>query len=182
MLARIYTALMSSAYSVHACKIGLGFSAGNTTGYGDASCTHFVGMASDGGDWADNGSNNFTDLVLRPTKQVGAAVTTGTNLTVAGNLSYNYNSYWAVDLIKGSPNFTIRAFVRTTSNSSSPPSEATFIGDMEDVTPAYNYHTYTAGQTIAVDEAGDGTLDSVCFHWGPSHPCKILMWGVTVWT
>jgi len=149
-----------------------GFSSGTSAVYGDASATHFVGITTEGtafGGWALHGTNFLFNAVFRPTKQVGATKTNGTNLTTSGvvyanTTADNKRSLWFVEITKGSPNYSFKLFHRNDVGATNP-SHTDLVAVMESASPALANHVFTAAQTLAVDEGADGTLNAINFYW-----------------
>ena len=165
-------------------NIALGFCKGTTNCYGDQSVTHFVGINSTTS-WAYSGGT-LQSLTIVPLKKVGSTRTEGTSITSScygyGDIgSSEVRSFLFCDLYYGSPNYTVRAFYRNALNTSSNPGEDDFRVQMEAVTPAYAHSLYQTGQTVAVDEGTDGTLDTFNFYWGSEFsPIEITILGVSV--
>lgn len=153
-----------------------GLCSGTAAVYGDASATHFVGVTTEGaafGGWAPNGNDFFISGVFRPTKQVGVVKTNGTNLTVSHVVNAsdvnNYRSVSFVEFTKGSPNYSFKLFHRNLDGANDF-TVADLTAVMESGAPALSQHTFTAAQTLAVDEGVDGTLDAVQFYWSMVTP------------
>lgn len=167
--------------------MALGFCSGTTNIYGDATTTHFVGSAistwGGAGNYHGGAGSFYGSIAYVPRKRVGTTNTDGTtlasNCTIAADaISASSNRYvcWFVDMIFGSPNYTIKIFYNVGTASVS---QATWQAQMVAPTPVIVGHTYTAGQTIAVDEGTDGTLDSVNFIYQPGNSsCLIADLGV----
>lgn len=148
----------------------LGFCAGTAAVYGDASATHFVGITTEHvtfGGWAIS-SGFFVSQIFRPTKQVGVVKTNGGNLTAisATNASSvnNYRTILMVEITKGSPNYSFKLFYRNTTNAND--YNVTHLTTvMEAAVPTLGDHTFSAAQTLAVDEGVDGTLTAAQIYW-----------------
>jgi hypothetical protein len=148
----------------------MGFCSGTSNIFGDATCTHFVGVQAIG-TWTENSAATFPPTAnVTPATKVGTTVTLGTAFGQTVGICNGASSatadriMWFIDLIKGSPNFTLKEFSHT-SLATLDSTQADFLAQMEQATPAFSNHTYSAGQTIAVDEAGNGTLNAINFYW-----------------
>lgn len=148
-----------------------GLCSGTAAVYGDASATHFVGVTTDGtafGGWALHASGFFISQVFRPTKQVGVTKTNGTNFTSTsatnGSSVNNYRTVLMVEITKGSPNYSFRLFYRNAVTAADF-TVTDFTTVMEAAVPALAEHTFSAAQTLAVDEGVDGTLTAAQFYW-----------------
>jgi hypothetical protein len=150
----------------------MGFCAGTASQFGDATTTHFVGLKTNAATW-NRSANFYNNATAVPTKRVGSTTTTGTsllNLVIPNGLGTGQGRYiFFVDLIKGSPNYTIKLFCDQTGTSGDQ-SAATFLAKMELVTPSLSGYTYSSGQTIAVNESTNGTLDCVNVSWDRTTP------------
>lgn len=149
--------------------VAFGFCSGTANTFGDASATHFVGLSMDKNTvWSVSG--NFLDTdVLTPVKQVGAVLTsgttlTGTNLVFANTTSSNVRSMTMLELTKGSPNYSFRAFRRSVATEADVTPEE-FTAQMEAGAPSLTNHAFVGPQTLAVNEGVDGTLDAVSVYW-----------------
>lgn len=147
-----------------------GLCAGTAAVYGDALATHFVGVDTDGaafGGWQTSGGY-LVSIVMRPAKKVGAVITTGTgfssNQAVNAQTVNNYRSVLFAEITKGSPNYSFRLFHRNALGTNDY-TVANLTMVMEAAVPALADHTFTAAQTLAVDEGVDGTLTAAQFYW-----------------
>jgi hypothetical protein len=105
---------------------------------------------------------------ISPAKKIGSVFTTGANLTAGALLgagALHATNFWRtalmVDIIKGSPNYSFKLFFAADGSVQPDMSRATFMTQMEAVTPTSMFYTYSAAQTLAVNEATDGILDSI---------------------
>lgn len=153
-------------------NFAFGFCSGTAALYGDASATHFVGVTSEqnafGGPWP-LGGDNFLSAVMRPSKKVGVVQTNGTNLTTGWKIYANTTaddkkSMTIIEITKGAPNYSFKLFFRS-AGSASNPTVLDLAAQIEAVTPAFADHTFSAAQTLAVDEGVDGTLDAIQIYW-----------------
>lgn len=147
-----------------------GLCSGTAAVYGDASATHFVGVTTEGtafGGWAIS-SGFFISQVFRPSKKVGIVQTNGTNLTTLSvtNASSvnNYRTVLMVEITKGAPNYSFRLFYRNATTAADY-TVTDFTTVMEATSPTLADHTFSAAQTLAVDEGVDGTLTAAQFYW-----------------
>lgn len=150
----------------------LGFCNNTTNMYGDANTTHFVGLYTNSATWASNGGScptpgsGWFSITLSPTVIVNGSQTTGTALassTAEMPACDTIRGVLFIDLIKGSPNYTFKTFF--VSGSTVDVSTTTFLAQMGLVTPSLANHTYSAGQTMAVNEATNGALNTVNCYW-----------------
>lgn len=146
-------------------RLFIGMCSGTANIFGDATTTHAVGMLTNTATWLDNAGGGYYDTsFFSPAKRVAAVISTGTSfgqtLIAAPATAANRNLFF-IDITKGSPNFSFRHFGQATGVTTDV-SAATFLTQMEASTPSLANHTYSSSQTLAVDEATDGFLDSVC--------------------
>lgn len=158
--------------------IQLGLCSGTTNCYGDATTTHYVGAGTDGAQtWGKTGNYYWTGAIY-PVKRVNTTTTKGTVLNAGGTILYSTATFplWRffyVDITKGSPNYSFRAWCCTSLNSSNFITKTTFQLLIDDPVPSLSYHTYVAAQTLAVDEGVDGTLNAVMLYHDAA--CKIVV-------
>lgn len=170
--------------SIASLDFALGFCAGTTNVYGDATTTHFVGTRCTSG-WPF-ASSWYSNATFVPSKRVNTTVTDGTALSTTSDVRGDIGggiirTMMFIDITKGSPNYTFELFSRTALNTGTPPSEADFLTQMEMATPSFAHHTYSGAQTLAVDEGADGTLDAFQMYWNPAtQVAEVSMVGVTV--
>lgn len=163
------TASISSGF-----QFGVGLCSGTTNVLGDATTTHFVGINSGTAAWPFASSWLRTGTFFGY-KRVGTTPTTTANLSITtvcrGEASISsIMTFFAVEMIFGSPNFTIRMFARNALTAATV-TEVQFLNAME--TSLNNIslanHIYQgAAQLLAVNEGADGTLDAVNVFWSPS--------------
>lgn len=164
-------------------RLFIGMCAGTTNIFGDATTTHAVGMVTNASVWTDNAGGGYFDAsFFSPAKRVGSTLSTGTafgqTLIAAPASAANRNLFF-IDITKGSPNFSFRHFGQATGVTTDV-SAATFLTQMESVTPSLANHTFYGAQTLAVDETADGFLDSVCIAFDRvSTPIEICDLAVT---
>lgn len=153
-------------------NFAFGLCSGTTNCYGDATVTHFVGITSEIGafglPWQET-AGGFLRAVMRPSKKVGATQSNGTNLATnhlvyANTVVDNKRSITWIEFTKGSPNYSFKIFYRDTDAATD--ATVTDLEDtMEDLTPTLANHTFSAAQTLAVDEGVDGTLNAIQVYW-----------------
>lgn len=149
----------------------VGFCAGTSAVFGDASVTHFVGLSNENVTaWTLSGAN-FLSAVLLPTKKVGVTKTTGSAfsfpakwITYANTTADLKRSMTILTITKGSPNYSFDLFYRD-SETASDPTFANLTTQMEAGTPAFTSHINSATRTLAVDEGVDGTLTAFQAYW-----------------
>lgn len=150
-------------------RLAVGMCAGTTNIFGDATCDHFVGGLSNAASFTNNaGDFYFGTPLFVPAKKVVSTLTTGTafgNGVITTPASIANRVPMFIDLTKGSPNFSLRQFILTSGTDLGDVSLSDFLGLMESPAPARTGYTYHAAQTIAVDEATDGYLDSINIAW-----------------
>ncbi len=156
-------------------RFACGFCSGTTNIFGDATTANFVGIISTGASWLFQ-TTFYNSTLFAPCTRVGSTLTTGTGFagasdTIGGcraGTNVADRGMFFVDLIKGSPNFTVRMFALANTQNDS--SAATFLNTMEQTTPSASGYTYEAGQTVAVNEGANGILDSINVSWNQTTP------------
>jgi hypothetical protein len=157
-------------------QVFLGVCSGDTNLWGDATTTHAVGINFNAATWTRNTTNYQVSGVntIFPAKRVGSTITRGSTTSTAWAIG-NQAAADAADrtvlfcqILKGSPNYSIRSFHRNTTSSTPPAdiSSATFLTEMNVLgTPVITNHVFSAGVNLAVNEGTDGALDHVAFSW-----------------
>lgn len=153
-------------------RFAIGFSAGTANQFGDSSTTHFVGVVSTSTSWAYQTTfHNATNFA--PAKRVSTTLTTGTTLIANGainiGLTLANRGLIFCDVTKGNPNYTMNLFIPSNTTGADI-SSTTFLSQMELTTPSLGSYTYTAGQTLAVNEGTDGTLTAANISWDRTFP------------
>lgn len=69
-----------------------------------------------------------------------------------------------IEVTKGAPNYSFKLFFRSAGSAANPTAND-LAAQIEAVTPAFADHTFSAAQTLAVDEGADGTLDAIQVYW-----------------
>jgi hypothetical protein len=135
---------------------------------GSAPTTHFVGAITAGSSWnrAAGPPAYYPTGGNASAKRVGTTLTTGSaawQQIIFADPDAAANSLYFVDVIKGSPNFSIRVLSQTLATAVTP-SLDNLLGTAIIETPSFAQHAYSTAQTIAVDEA-DGALNAVNLAW-----------------
>lgn len=151
----------------------IGLCSGNTNQFGDATTTHAVGCLTTSSFQFQTTFYNATGFA--PAKRVGSTLTTGTVLAANAAIPCKAASNTAdramisIDIIKGSPNYSFQLFAP---NNTVPAdmSAASFLTLMEATTPASTSYVFSSAQTLAVNQATDGTLDNINISWDHSSP------------
>lgn len=151
--------------------IGLCSSAGSV--FRRATAGHWIGNITTGTSWAINneGSGSFRSnfVTMAPAKKVGSTLTVGTNFSSVANLGTGaeptpanlFQAMIFIDITKGSPNYSFRLFGINNPCNGGGNSRAQWETQMVLETPTQANYFYAAAQTVAVNEATDGTLDSI---------------------
>lgn len=154
-------------------RFWLGACSGSTNLIGDASTDNFVGMVSNTTSWVRT-ATEYQAVAYHAAKRVGTTTTIGSSIgggTDIGNgaaLNTADRVIMVVQILKGSPNYSVRNFTWTT-GAVADQSLITFLAQMELVTPALTGHTFQAYQTIAADETG-GSFDHLNISWDRTTP------------
>jgi hypothetical protein len=161
-------------------SLGVCSGTANPFNNGSATTDHWVGLRSTMATWARSaGPPPYTTLypyTMRPYKRVGTTYSyaPGTNnLLYAWYVLYgtSIRQVFAVDITKGSPNFTITYVARTGISNPDDVSKETFLQQISLLTPNIPGHSRSGtGNPIAVDEATDGYLNAVNVAWDRSSP------------
>lgn len=160
-------------------RFGFGLCSGTTNILGDATTTHFVGAITNAATWTRaTGPIRYVDgSAWVPSKKVGSTLTTGTTFGTAFHHTTVLQTAF-VDITKGSPNYSLRVFVPS-SNTAPVQTLTDFNTQSVLASPAFTSCNYLAAQTVAVDEATDGTLDAACVWWNQTVPTiQIAAWRV----
>lgn len=146
----------------------MGFCSGTTALVGDYNTTNFVGLGANGG--TVSGGIQINTQYQAMTK-VGTTTTLGTNLAHGfppyGAVTANNLEMMFVDIVKGTPNFTIFQFVNTSNGGLNSCTQAQFLTQVVTPVPVFNTNTYTAGVTIPFSESA-GAINAVSAWWADS--------------
>jgi hypothetical protein len=145
----------------------MGFCSGVTNMVGDYLTTNFIGAGNVVG-----GSYNGAqfDMTLAAMKKVGTTTTIGTSILrtflQAGttNTSANQDMIF-VDILKGSPNYSVFMFGPNINGGFTGCTSAQFFTQVIAATPSFGQHAYTGAVTIPFDESA-GPLNAVSVWWG----------------
>jgi len=153
----------------------VGVCAGTTNPWnnGSATTTHFVGSTSNISFWtyqsAEFGYRTQTGTEYAACKRVGTTFTVGTHFTSTIIRQYwNARTLFFVDIVKGSPDFSIRSFWNQSSTSDI--NYSTFISTCKVITPSLTGYVLSNYVTLAVDEGVDGILDTANVAWDRTDP------------
>lgn len=153
----------------------VGLCSGTSNIYGDASVTHFVGLLPISATWTRLTSalcyaTNASGGDVTPTKKIGSTETHGTaigsqTVQIPADVTIAMRWMWFVDILKGTPNYTLSYFAVTSRSTATDVSVADFLTQANLGSPSFAGHGNSGTQTIAVDEATNGTLDCVNISW-----------------
>lgn len=164
-----------------------GLCSGTTNIPGDTTPTNAVGIAHNKATWSRNtsaGNQRYYFTTFAAWKNVAGTPTVGSNL-ITDSAQIMMDTYsgsgdgspFFVDVIKGSPNFSLRLFVGNQVTNVPTMSYAQYLAQAIATTPSFTNCAYTAAQTIAFSESG-GTLDAAWIYWGQSNALRVLDWRV----
>src|ERR1051326_1867460 len=102
-------------------QFAFGFCSGQTNIFGDATADHFVGWKTVKATWTRNTGVNAYDSTIdcQPFKRIGTTDTNGSGTQLPWYFNYdiaNYRDIMFVDLVKGSPNYTLKIYARNAFN------------------------------------------------------------------
>lgn len=157
------------ANAVTTPAFAMGLCSGTTALVGDFNTTNFVGLGWPSAAASVSGGIQIKAQTQTMTK-VGTTTTLGTNLAQAfiayGAVTANNLEMHFVDIVKGSPNYTIFQFVNNSNGGTSACTQANFLTQVVTPAPAFGPNmSYTAGVTIAASEAA-GAFNAVSMWWG----------------
>lgn len=163
-------------------RFAFGICSGTSNIFMDATTTHWLGACTGNSTWTRTtvdgvtayDTNDFSiGRPLNASTRIGSTLTVGTRLD-GGTHVYMLDCTTAhramlfLDITKGSPNFTLRAFFKNASGSDV--DVTSFLTQMELATPSFDGHTFPVGQTIAVDETTNGFFNAVNIAWDRTTP------------
>jgi len=165
---------LNGAATVTTPTWGMGICKGTTNILGDASVDHWIGVYSTG-TWTYSGSGGYSSGTLAYYKKVGVTLTGGGGLAgydIADEGVYDHVSGYFVDIVKGSPNYTVEiVFNDTVPSGLNSLAVATFEDRMKyartlsGLQPAgYYFHS----GTVACDESVDGYFTAANIYWSGS--------------
>jgi hypothetical protein len=152
----------------------LGVCSGLTAKYGDLNPTHALGIKTNTATWTRTAGppDKYGTIDIRPVVNVAGAETLGgvtilNTVDLIGTPSTNRTA-WVIEIIKGSPNFSINGVFPTAAQVAADISFSQLKAAIEaptlaNVATALSM-TQGSSQAIACNEA-NGSLDSVCFYW-----------------
>ena len=141
---------------------------------GSATTTHFVGSTSNPVTWTREAANNRYTADnghdYRECKRIGTTFTIGTGFGAGVVMRHYWNArtLFFVDIVKGSPNYSLRIFWNQTSTTDI--DYATFISTCSVVTPSLTGYVLYSYVTLAVDEGVDGVLNTANVAWDRTDP------------
>lgn len=164
--------------------LSFGLQSGTANKLGDATTDNFVGFSMDGQTSHADGDYDY-DIAIRSRKRVGATTTFGGAGPFGTNFKLRhasqYGTIWIGEITKGSPNYSFRFF--------SPPSgsatganqtAATFNRVAWEMNPVLSGNSWSASQTLAVDESTDGTLNAFALYWNKTGVLYICDYAVAL--
>lgn len=159
-------------------RFGVGLCAGSTNILGDTTTDHFAGALSTGATWTFAAAPaRYAMGTVQPSTRIGTTIVSGTTLA-SPILHTTALGLFFVDITVGSPNYSLRLFA-CTNNAAPTPTLADFLAQSVAGTPAFTGHVFAAAQTVAVDEATNGTFDHACVWWNQTNPTMdIAAWRV----
>lgn len=160
-------------------RFAVGLCSGNTDLYGDATTTHFVGVRTNEATWTLTNSNRYlvNGSTLSPHKKVGTIFTAGTaffpgvqwGIGAGAATPVADRTQFILEITKGSPNFTLQMLGWINPGGVAAPvdnSDVAFYTNMEGAgNPAATNHTFSAANTLAVDEGVSGSFDHINIFW-----------------
>jgi len=153
-----------------------GLCSGSTNLPLDATTTHFVGIRFTSATWTYQVGPpvRYASLTANVAKKVNTTWTEGNQIFITTNhmmadATTTNRQFLFVDITKGSPNFTVTTFHRNNVTAGDL-TVAEFLLAAPLAPPTVVNHTAGTGQTTAVNEGTDGTLDHVCVGWDRSTP------------
>src|ERR1051326_1789703 len=159
-------------------QFAFGFCSGETNIFGDATTDHFVGWKTTQANWTrDTGNGVYYEsfaITVQPFKRIGTTDTNGSGTQMLGSLPFAVASFRGAifaDLVKGSPNYTLKLYGPTDYRGSSggwvgDTSSTTFNTNLPLASPSINFYSgWCTDRTLAVDEATNGVLHHINFSW-----------------
>jgi hypothetical protein len=164
-------------------RLAFGLCSGTTNIPGDATCTHFAGFCLNIASLTRTATPARYGLgaAAFPTKLVNTTFTFGTQFTASGtaNIYTNVLQMLFVDITVGSPNYSFNCFFPSGGATAPTNTLSDFTTQMITTTPAFANYTYSAAQTVAVNEGTNGVFDSACVWWNQATPTvDIAAWEI----
>lgn len=155
-------------------SFAVGLCSGTSNMIGDLTPKHFVGTFTNQGTptyWTGQ-PKGWSNILVYPIVNVNGSQTQGTQISNAWSLGYSdqtgpYRTLYYLDITKGSPNYTLSPYsLYNTTTAYTDSSVAIFLTNLPIASPGIG-GSYTAptGQTVPVNEATNGTLDTVNVWW-----------------
>lgn len=160
-------------------RLAVGLCAGTSNIFLDASTTHWVGALTNLATWtwhaASGGNMAYYGANWAAAKKIGSTITIGGTMStcsITADATTTTRRFMFVDIIKGSPNYTINGFYPAGVNVAAAPDVlyTDWLSQFDVASPSFTNHTYNSGTTLAVDEATDGTLNAVNVAWNQLTP------------
>lgn len=184
----MYFDITDTGYTIAYPDWRIGLCSGTTDIPGDVTPTNAVGVkmgAAFGGAWNyyNGGANNIVHSNIKwiPFKQVAGVLTGGADFgglshaSVSGLANGNGTPVF-VDIIKGSPNYTMQVWAQNATVSSVTP--AAYLQQVNNVSPVLTGCVSLGTQPLAFSESG-GTLDAGFHYWNTGYPpVRIRDWRV----
>lgn len=165
----------------------VGLCSGTTNIPGDATPTNAIGIRQNSATIARNTSagnqryyffNVVASKIVAGTTTDGGSFTANAQMRLTTNTNGGDGTPWFIDITKGSPNFSLTAFVPNQITNTPVMTYAQYRTQSISTTPAWTNVAYSGPQALAFSEGG-GTLDSAFVWWSPSVPAmRILEWRV----
>lgn len=180
---------INSAQTITGPVFAFGVNSGVLKGYGEDDCIHFVGVHSTTASWNYNdpsvpglgGPPEYysTGGQLFPMKKVGTVKTNGSGFGSVAYISARGRYYpmnaLILQIVKGSPNYTLTfAHPGSASSAQSHITDGQFVAmieaaNMSDIATIESGYVVSSPINLAVDEATNGILDSICICWNSTN-------------
>ena len=162
----------SGASLVSLPRFAVGVCSGTANRFGAASTTNWVGSITNVASWTRSTSPiRYAIGAFSVAKKVGATLTAGGTIGTANfqaEAPTGGRFLWFTDITKGSPNYSIRCFIRTSSLDLDVTKDE-LLTQAPLATPSLTGHAYSSAVTIAASEAA-GSFDAVNIAWDRSVP------------
>lgn len=152
-----------------------GICSGSANIFGDSTVGHFLGAVSTG-PWAFQ-TTFYNNTSFVAAKKVGSSLTQSAafiqNAAVQCQAATNTadRGFMFIDITKGSPNYTLNLFyLANTSGHDESVAKFLLLMEISGSNVVSSSYAYSADQTIACNEAVDGTFDSINISWNTSTP------------
>lgn len=147
-------------------RFAFGLSSGTSNQVGDSNTTHFVGVITNSNTWTKSGSFSYNSIAFAPCVKVGTTMTTGSNMTGDSRLgiSSSLACLWALEITKGSP-YTFKLWAPSVIANNLGITTTQFNIAMNAAKDGITLGSVGTPQTLAVNEATNGTLNAINFWW-----------------